>query len=44
MQRKFLAMTGVFEVTSKMRELLKKDANPVDQVIYDYTSRVSAAK
>lgn len=30
-------------VTSKMRELLKKDANPVEQVIYDYTSRVSAA-
>lgn len=30
-------------VTSKMRDLLKKDANPVEQVIYDYTSRVSAA-
>lgn len=30
-------------VTSKMRDLLKKDASPVDQVIYDYTSRVSAA-
>ncbi|WP_405031158.1 ABC transporter substrate-binding protein [Paenibacillus hexagrammi] len=28
-------------VTSKMRDLLKKDANPVDQIIYDYTSRVS---
>jgi multiple sugar transport system substrate-binding protein len=30
-------------VTSKMRDLLKKDANPVEQIIYDYTSRVSAA-
>ncbi|MDQ0889578.1 multiple sugar transport system substrate-binding protein [Paenibacillus sp. V4I9] len=30
-------------VTSKMRDLLKKNANPVEQVIYDYTSRVSAA-
>ncbi|MNI64669.1 putative ABC transporter substrate-binding protein YesO [compost metagenome] len=29
-------------VTSKMRDLLKKDANAVDQIIYDYTSRVSA--
>lgn len=28
-------------VTSKMRDLLKKDANPVDQIVYDYTSRVS---
>jgi multiple sugar transport system substrate-binding protein len=30
-------------VTSKMRELLKKDANEVEQIIYDYTSRVSEA-
>jgi multiple sugar transport system substrate-binding protein len=30
-------------VTAAMRDLLKKDASPVDQVIYDYTSRVSAA-
>ncbi|MFC5447851.1 ABC transporter substrate-binding protein [Paenibacillus aestuarii] len=30
-------------VTSKMRDLLKKDANPVEQIIYDYTSRVSEA-
>lgn len=30
-------------VTSKMRDLLKKDANAVEKVIYDYTSRVSAA-
>lgn len=30
-------------VTAPMRELLKKDASPVDQVIYDYTSRVSEA-
>jgi multiple sugar transport system substrate-binding protein len=30
-------------VTSKMRDLLKQDAGEVDQIIYDYTSRVSAA-
>lgn len=30
-------------VTAPMRELLKKDANPIDQLIYDYTSRVSEA-
>ncbi|TVY08549.1 ABC transporter substrate-binding protein [Paenibacillus cremeus] len=30
-------------VTSKMRDLLKKDADPIDQIIYDYTSRVSDA-
>jgi multiple sugar transport system substrate-binding protein len=30
-------------VTSKMRDLLKADANEVDQVIYDYTNRVSEA-
>ncbi|WP_159886927.1 ABC transporter substrate-binding protein [Paenibacillus puerhi] len=30
-------------VTSKMRELLKQNATDVEKVIYDYTSRVSAA-
>ncbi|WP_248927085.1 ABC transporter substrate-binding protein [Paenibacillus hamazuiensis] len=30
-------------VTSKNRDLLKKDAGPVDQIIYDYTSSVSEA-
>lgn len=30
-------------VTSKMRDLLKKDANPVEQIIYDYCNRVSEA-
>ncbi|UUZ90276.1 extracellular solute-binding protein [Paenibacillus sp. P25] len=30
-------------VTSAMRELLKKEAGPVDQIIYDYTGRVSEA-
>ncbi|MDF2959701.1 MAG: family 1 extracellular solute-binding protein [Paenibacillus sp.] len=30
-------------VTAAMRDLLKKDATPVDQIIYDYTSRVSEA-
>ncbi|MFC0215619.1 ABC transporter substrate-binding protein [Paenibacillus chartarius] len=30
-------------VTSKMRELLKKEASPLDQIVYDYTSRVSEA-
>ncbi|AFC29323.1 family 1 extracellular solute-binding protein [Paenibacillus mucilaginosus 3016] len=30
-------------VTAAMRDLLKKEANPVEQIIYDYTSRVSEA-
>ncbi|WP_240417958.1 ABC transporter substrate-binding protein [Paenibacillus periandrae] len=30
-------------VTAPMRELLKKEATPVDQIIYDYTSKVSDA-
>ncbi|MBW7454525.1 extracellular solute-binding protein [Paenibacillus sepulcri] len=28
-------------VTSKMRDLLSKDATPIDQIVYDYTSKVS---
>jgi multiple sugar transport system substrate-binding protein len=30
-------------VTAKMRDLLKKDASPVDQIVYDYCNRVSEA-
>ncbi|NHN32363.1 ABC transporter substrate-binding protein [Paenibacillus agricola] len=30
-------------VTAPMRELLKKEATPVDQIIYEYTSKVSDA-
>ncbi|RTE05452.1 ABC transporter substrate-binding protein [Paenibacillus whitsoniae] len=30
-------------VTTAMRDLLKKDANPVEQIIYDYLNRVSEA-
>ncbi|WNS45833.1 extracellular solute-binding protein [Paenibacillus sp. MMS20-IR301] len=30
-------------VTSKMRDLLMKDASPLEQTIYDFTSRVSEA-
>jgi multiple sugar transport system substrate-binding protein len=30
-------------VTTAMRDLLKKDASPVDQIIYDYCNRVSEA-
>jgi multiple sugar transport system substrate-binding protein len=30
-------------VTSKMRDLLKQKASPIDQIVYDYCSRVSEA-
>lgn len=30
-------------VTAAMRELLAKEASPVDQIIYDYVGRVSEA-